>query len=196
MSGLRILILAAGYSRRLGRPKALVRIRGQSLLRRIARVLGPLSDRALIIVTPPRCTRYRHELRGHAVRLVANPGRASGLSGSVRRGLAHTRWSAATLIVPGDLAALERADVERLLKRWHAAPRRIAARRIGERGGAPLILPRRCYPLVRDITGDTGLREWLMTVPASDRVLADMPSAERDIDTPRDLELARRSPRR
>lgn len=193
MSGLRIVILAAGYSRRLGRAKALARIHGICLLRRTTRVLAPFSARTLIVVAPPRCPRYLHELRGLNARLVANPRRSSGLSGSVRRGLGAARWSAATLIVPVDLAALERADVARLLKRWRAAPRRIAARRIGARGGAPLILPRRYYALAAGITGDTGLRDLLQTIAPSDRVFVDMPSAAQDIDTPLDLQRARRT---
>ncbi len=196
MSGLQFLILAAGHSRRLGRPKALARIRGLSLLRRTASVLAPLSDRALVIVVPPRCQRYRQELRGLKVRLVTNPGRSSGLSGSVRRGLAHARYCAATLILPVDLAALARRDVQRLLARWRAAPRRIAARRIGARGGAPLILPKRYHPLAQLITGDTGLREFLAARAPAERVLVDMPSAALDVDTPGDLQSARHGPSR
>jgi molybdenum cofactor cytidylyltransferase len=191
--GLRILILAAGFSRRLGRTKALARVRGQSLLRRTAALLAPLSGEPLVIVTPPRCAAYRHQLRGLGARLVANPGRASGLSGSLRLGLRHTRWSAAALIVPVDLAGLERADIDRLLRRWRGAPRRIAARRIGMRGGTPLILPSRLYPRAHALAGDIGLRDLLAGLAESERVLVDMPSAARDVDTPLDLQQARRA---
>jgi molybdenum cofactor cytidylyltransferase len=191
--GLRILILAAGFSTRLGQPKALARIRGLSLLQRTARLLAPLTKRPLILVTPPRCSRYRHELRGLGARLVANPERASGLSGSLRRGLAHARWSAATLIVPVDLAALERADVVRLAHRWQAARRKIVARRIGARGGAPLILPKHYYGLAQSAVGDVGLRELLREVATNECIRVEMLSAARDIDTPNDLRLARRA---
>jgi molybdenum cofactor cytidylyltransferase len=191
--GLRILILAAGFSARLGQPKALARIRGLSLLRRTARLLAPLSRWPLILVTPARCVRYRHELRGLDARLVANPGRASGLSGSLRRGLAHARWSAATLIVPVDLAALEHADVVRLSRRWQAARRKIVARSIGARGGTPLILPKRYYGLAQSARGDVGLRELLRDVVRDECIWVEMPSAAADIDTPNDLKLARRA---
>jgi molybdenum cofactor cytidylyltransferase len=190
--GLRILILAAGFSARLGQPKALARIRGLSLLRRTARLLAPHASRPLILVTPPRCIRYRHELRGLDAWLVANPGRATGLSGSLRCGLAHARWSAATLIVPVDLAELQRVDVVRLLRRWQGARRRIAARRIGARGGTPLVLPKRYYGLAQGARGDVGLRDLLQELAADERLWIDMPSAARDIDTPGDLTLARR----
>ena len=191
--GLRILILAAGFSTRLGHPKALARIRGQSLLRRTARVLAPLSSRPLIVVTPPGCVRYRQELRGVPACLVANAGRASGLAGSLRCGLQAARWSSAVMIVPVDLAALDRADVVRLAGRWQATRRRLVARRIGTRGGTPLILPKRLFHLAQRISGDTGLRDLLADLAMDERVLIEMPSAVRDIDTPIDLRLARRA---
>jgi len=191
--GLRVLILAAGFSTRLGYPKALARIRGLSLLRRTSRVLAPLSRWPLIVVTPPRCIRYRQELRGVPASLVANAARASGLSGSLRAGLQAARWSSAVLIVPVDLAALDRADVMRLVQRWQAKRRCVVARRIGARGGTPLILPRRLFDLAQSIRGDTGLRDLLAEFPKDERVLVDMPSATSDIDTPTDLQRARRA---
>jgi molybdenum cofactor cytidylyltransferase len=191
--GLCILILAAGFSSRLGEPKALARIRGRSLLRRTALMLAPLSSGPLIIVTPPRCARYRHELRGLDVHIVENAGRAAGLSGSLRCGLARSRWSAGTLIVPVDLAALSRAELGHLARRWRTARRCVVARRVGAHGGTPLILPRRLYSLARRLRGDIGLRELLADVEIAGRILIDMPSAVRDIDTPADLMAARRA---
>jgi molybdenum cofactor cytidylyltransferase len=191
--GLRVVILAAGFSARLGYPKALARIRGLSLLRRTTRLLAPLSRWPLIVVTPPRCVRYRQEMRGVTARLVANAGRASGLSGSLRRGLDAARWSSAVLIVPVDLPALDRADILRLARRWQGARRKIVARRIGARGGTPLILPRRFFHLAQSTSGDSGLRDLLVDLAKDERVLIDMPSALRDIDTPNDLRLARRA---
>src|SRR5450755_3804952 len=84
--GLRIVILAAGYSRRLGQPKAMARIRSVGLLRRTADVLASLSARPLIVVVPPRSPRLAQELAGLAVRLVANRRRSAGQSASLHVG--------------------------------------------------------------------------------------------------------------
>ncbi len=191
--GLRILILAAGFSSRLGEPKALARIRGLSLLRRTASILAPLSARPVIIVAPARSASYCRELHGLDVRIVANTARATGLSGSLRLGLAAARWSAATLIVPVDLAQLERAELARLARRWRGAPRCVAARRIGDHGGTPLILPKCFYALSRQLRGDIGLRELLADKALAGRILVNVPSAVRDIDTRADLTAARRA---
>lgn len=189
---LQVLILAAGFSTRLGQPKALARIRGISLLQRTARLLAPYSRKPLIVVVPPRAHRYELELRGLKARIIANPARSSGLSESLRRGLAHARWAAATLIVPVDLAELEGADIERLLGRWLSGPRRIVARRIGGSGGVPVILPKAFYRLARQQQGDVGLGPRLQKLALQDRTWIDMPSATRDVDTPQDLQRSRR----
>ena len=132
----RVVLLAAGFSARLGKPKALARVRGRSLIERTLRVLAPFASAAIIIVVPPRASRLRAELRGHRSMPVTNPHRSDGLSSSVRRGLRQARYEAAVLLVPVDLPYLERRDIARLIARWRGARRRVAARRIDARPSA------------------------------------------------------------
>jgi molybdenum cofactor cytidylyltransferase len=199
-SGLQTIILAAGQSSRLGRPKILARVRNTTLLRRTLALAAGLTA-GVVIVLPRSTQRGRHEARGFKVALVANRRRAEGLSSSVRAGIARARHSAAILILPVDMAALRRRDLERLVARWRGARRRLAARRIGApgataHGGVPLILPRWLYARALHVTGDIGLRELVTRLPAEQRVLVDLPSAELDVDTPHDLCRARRPRRR
>ena len=204
---LQILILAGGFSSRLGRPKALARVRSLSLLRRTLILAARLAPAKIIIVVPRRAVRYRIEARRFKVVFAVNPRRADGLSSSVRRGIAQARYAPALLLLPVDLAAVRQADLTRLISRWSAARRRVVARLIGPRGetardevlgagtplgGVPLILPRRLYPRALAVTGDIGLRELVNGLPAKERVLVDLPSAALDVDTPQDLSAARR----
>lgn len=197
------MILAAGHSRRLGIPKALARVHGESLLRRTARVLAPLASAALLVIVPPKCGRYRRELRGLRVRLCRNPRRGEGLAASVRLGVGGARYAPAALLVPVDLAALSRREIGHLIGCWRASRRRLVARRIdaaspgGGRcgdaaGGTPLILPRRFYAAALALHGDTGLRALVAALGGADRRLIAVPSAAADVDTPEDLARARR----
>ena len=120
--GLHVVVLAAGFSSRLGRPKALARVRSSTLLRRTLALVASFSPARIVVVVPPRAARYRLEARGLKVVFAANPARAAGLSSSVRRGIALARYSPAVLILPVDLAVLNRRDVARLISRWRAAP--------------------------------------------------------------------------
>lgn len=192
-----IVVLAAGYSRRLGRSKALARVHGSSLLRRTALVLAPLVTSALVVIAPPRARRFRAELRRIPSSLLANSQRSEGLASSVRLGLRHARFCAGVLIVPVDLALLERRDLRRLIARWRAARRRVAARRIGAehsgaRGAAPVILPKRLFAAAARCAGEVGLRELIASLRPDERVLVDLPSALFDVDTREDLQQARR----
>jgi molybdenum cofactor cytidylyltransferase len=194
--GPHVLILAAGFSSRLGRPKALVRVRAQSLLRRILGLAARMAPK-IIVVLPRRAERYRMEARGLKVVFVANPQRSLGLSSSVRRGIAKGRYAPALLVLPVDLAALQDHDIARLILRWRASRRCVVARRIAAdgvtpHGGVPLILPRWLYPRALAVTGDIGLREVIEGLPIQQRVLLDLPSASLDIDTPQELRAARR----
>ena len=199
---LHALVLAAGFSSRLGHPKPLARVRAFSLLRRTLNLVARFAPAKIVVVIPRQAARYRNEARGLEARglkivFAANPRRADGLSSSVRRGIALARYSPALLLLPVDLAALQPRDVARLISRWRAARRCVIARRIARqegtpRGGVPLILPRWLYPRALEVTGDIGLRDLVSGLPATQRVLLSLPSAALDVDTPQDLRAARR----
>jgi len=118
----------------------------------IARQVAPAK---IIVVLPRRAVRYRAEARGLDVVFATNPDRALGLSTSVRRAIAKARFSSALLLLPVDLPALQGHDLARLVLRWRGARRCVIARRIGNQGGTPLILPRWLYSRAPEITVDT-----------------------------------------
>jgi molybdenum cofactor cytidylyltransferase len=188
---LQVLILAAGFSSRLGEPKAAARVHGRSLLRR-AFELAALSAAAPIAIVPRNAARYRIEARGINVVFKVNSQRAQGLSSSVRSGITAARYSPAVLLLPVDLVNLCRRDLMRLIWNWRAARRRVIARRIGRHGGTPLILPRWLYSRGLELKGDIGLREMVNALPRDAVRLVDLPAAGVDIDTPQDLQAARR----
>jgi molybdenum cofactor cytidylyltransferase len=190
---LRIVVLAAGLSSRLGRPKAFARVHGLTLLRRTLKAAASLNAARIIAVVPSNAARYRAEARGFKATLIVNSRRSQGLSSSVHRGLAKARYSPAVLLMPIDLVNLKHRELARLPARGRAFPRRVIARRIGRNGATPLILPRWLYPLALQVAGDVGLRELIARLPAASRVLVELPSAALDIDTPQDLKAARRS---
>lgn len=194
---LRIALLAAGRSARLGRPKALARIRGRSLAARMLTLLEGLSPESVLLIVPPRASRLQLEARGARVRIVENPMPQCGLSGSVRRALRAARPAAALLLLPVDLALLERADLERLIRRWQGGRRRLVARRLGAdgAGGTPLILPRWLWGTAAALSGDRGFKDLVPRLAPAARVLLELPSAALDVDTPADLQRARRRAR-
>ena len=187
-----MVVLAAGFSSRLGRPKALATIRGKNLLTRTIQVLAPFSMTKIQVIVPAASARYRNGISAGTATFGVNRRRASGLSTSVRLGLHASRYSSAVLLLPVDLVHLSEADIGRLIARWRGSRRRVAARRIDTGAGTPLIVPRWLYPRAALLTGDAGLRDVIRRLPSSALSLVAMPSAITDVDTPRDLERARR----
>jgi molybdenum cofactor cytidylyltransferase len=186
------VVLAAGFSSRLGQPKALATVRGKNLLNRTIQVLAPFSTTKILVIVPAAAARYRIGLSAAAVTFALNRRRVSGLSSSVRLGIHRSRYSSAVLLLPVDLVHLSKADIGRLIARWRGSRRRVAARRIGPGAGTPLILPRRLYARADQLTGEAGLREVIGRLPSCALALVDMPSAVADVDTAQDLERARR----
>jgi molybdenum cofactor cytidylyltransferase len=190
---LRIVVLAAGFSARLGKPKALARVHGSTLIERTVGLLAPFARPSkIIVVIPPGAARYRIGSHARSVAFIANPTRMAGLSSSVRRGITQARYSAAVLLLPVDLADLQRRDIARLIARWRGARRSVVARWVQARAGTPLILPRWLYARARGLAGDRGLRDLVRGLPNDAVSLVMLPSAESDVDTVRDLERARR----
>ena len=189
---LRIVVLAAGFSTRLGKPKALARVHGDSLLNRTLAVLAPCTPPTIMAIVPPRYSRYRIGPHPASVAFIANPNRAAGLSSSVRRGIAAARYSAAVLLLPVDLAHLKSRDIARLIARWRGARRRVVARRVETGAGSPLILPRWLYVSAMEMTGNQGLRDLVRRLPKHAVSLVTLTSAEWDVDTAQDLTQARR----
>lgn len=188
---LHIVVLAAGFSSRLGRPKALAHVRGLSLLRRTLKIASSLGANRIIVVVPRNAARYRVEARGLKVRWSVNTRPAQGLSSSVRRGIAAATCAPAALLLPADLVDLKGRDLFRLARRWQGAQRRLVARRVDSSGAAPAILPRWLFPRAAKLTGDVGLRDLIRRMPADRCTLVEMPSAAADVDTVQDLKDAR-----
>lgn len=189
---LQIVILAAGFSSRLGQPKALARIRGRSLLARTADLTRGLAASSTVVVIPPKASRYKMLAPGVQVAWAKNPRRAEGLSSSVRLGLNAARFASAVLFLPVDLVNLKRRELERLILRWRSSPRSVVARGLADSGGIPLILPKRLFLKAQRVSGDIGLRELIGALPREQCVFVKLPSAAADIDTPQALAEARR----
>jgi molybdenum cofactor cytidylyltransferase len=188
---LNIVILAAGSAHRLGRCKPLVRIHGESLLRRTVNLVAHLPGRCFVVM-PPNASRFREELRGFEVTFLENPGRSEGIASSVRLAIARAPGAAGVLFLPADLPNLRLQELRRLISVWRGAPRRVVARRIGDQWGTPLILPRWLHCKAMLLRGDVGLRAVLATLPAQALHLVALPSAADDIDTPQELAAARK----
>jgi CTP:molybdopterin cytidylyltransferase MocA len=112
------ILLAAGASRRMGTPKALLPWRGLPLVRYISRVLQEGGASEIIVVISPNDTGdavaavVGEELR---CRRVRNPDPSRGMLSSVQTGLAAIEEGLPFLVCPCDLPGLTRDAVAAVL---------------------------------------------------------------------------------
>ncbi|MBM5813030.1 MAG: nucleotidyltransferase family protein, partial [Gammaproteobacteria bacterium] len=141
-----VILLAAGGSSRYGRPKQLVRLDGETLLRRAARIATTVAPDRTIVVLGARAGRLLPQLRGLPLRSVRNPRWRAGLATSLAAGLRALPGDArAALVLLADQPAVAASDLCRLISTWRRAPRAIVAATAGHWRGPPVILPRRCF---------------------------------------------------
>src|SRR5207247_1913538 len=86
--GLAGVVLAAGASERMGRPKALLDFRGRPFVVRILEALEALDVKSRVVVLGPDAARVRPSLATHDCVIVENPDLTSHAIGSLRAALA------------------------------------------------------------------------------------------------------------
>jgi molybdenum cofactor cytidylyltransferase len=186
------VLLAAGGSRRFGRPKLLAKVDGETLLRRAARVALGVGPSGCVVVLGANAARLEQELCGLPVRVVVNRSWRSGLASSLRAGVAALPRSArGALILLADQVAIGPADLELLIAAWRASPRSIVTANADGARGPPAIFPRVSFREFRSLHGDAGARNLLRS---AQQIVIDMamPRAAVDVDVAQDLTRARR----
>ena len=183
------IVLAAGLSRRMGRPKLLLTLEGRPVIRHtVERMLAAgLSD--VIVVVGPEHEAIRQALEGLPVRLAVNPTPEAGQASSVRRGIqAVSPLATVALIALGDQPWVSADVIHRLLAALTAPGKRIAAPRYADGLGNPVLFAADVFPELLALTGDRGARA-VVEKDASRLAVVDVAQAmPRDLDTPEDYE--------
>lgn len=154
------VILAAGASRRLGFNKLLVRVGGEPLVRKTAKLFMDACPGRVIVVTGFEGDLVAAALQGLPVDIVANPRHAGGMSTSVKAVLPHLVDADAVLFHLGDKAFVTRETVRRVIEAGLSQTGTIVVPRWGTEGGHPVLI--RVGPYLAEmaaIDGDRGLRD-------------------------------------
>jgi molybdenum cofactor cytidylyltransferase len=183
------IVLAAGLSRRMGRPKLLLDLGGKPVIRHtLERLVAARMDEILVVVGPDHATLER-ALDGLRVRFVVNPTPEAGQGSSVGVGVrALSADTTAALIALGDQPGISVDVITKLRDALGTPGKSIAAPRYSDGLGNPVIFATAVFPELAALPGDRGARA---VVEKDSRRLAvvdvahPMPS---DLDTPEDYE--------
>lgn len=186
------VILAAGESARLGRPKQLLPFRGRTLLRHVVECATDGGCDPVLVVLGSRADELLGELAGTAAHRVVNEAWRQGIGSSVRTGVAavRQRWpeTSAVLLLTCDQPLITPELVQRIGERFDRADARIVACEYAGTIGVPALFERSLFPELLTLSGTTGAKPVLEAHP-TDLVRLSWPDGGKDIDRPEDLEF-------
>ena len=152
------VILAAGYSSRMGDFKPLLPVAGVPALKRCIDALSA-AGAEVAVVTGHRQAELSPLVRRWGAEEIVNPAYGEGMFTSVLAGLGHFAAKGAdmVLLLPCDCAAVPKEAIRQLIacagdKGEYALPT------YEDRNGHPLLIPRRYYEEILRFTGPGGLK--------------------------------------
>jgi molybdenum cofactor cytidylyltransferase len=191
-----VIILAAGRSARMGRPKLLLPWNKTSVLGHLIEQWRPLGAEQIAVVCAPGDVAIRAELDrlGFAEEnRIGNPAPERGMFSSIQCAAQWPGWQASLThwaIVLGDQPHLQPQTLRRVLEFSAALPARICQPARRGHGRHPVLLPKALFQQLAASTAPT-LKEFLATRPGQVALCeVDDPGMEVDIDRPEDYDKA------
>ena len=184
------IVLAAGGSQRMGRPKQLLPIRGRPMVRHVTEAVAATGLAQVIAVTGAHAEEVAAALADLPVEIVVNESWTEGMSGSMLAGLRVLRPEIqAALLVLGDQPALTTDLLQLLVNRYRATGAPIVAPFYQGQRGNPVLFDRVLFSELLAVKGDRGGR--LLIARHKEQVEwveVDDPAVIMDIDSPQDYQ--------
>jgi molybdenum cofactor cytidylyltransferase len=185
------IVLAAGASTRLGRPKQLLELHGETLLARVLRLAAEAGAAPVIAVLGANHEEVRASIAAPDAICILNENWRQGIASSIRAGLdaldSHAPDSSAAMLLTCDQPRLTTSHLHSIIDRFRAHDERvIVASGYAGALGVPAIFPRTAFVGLRALEGDRGARP-LLANPPCPLIEVDLLGGEIDIDTPDDL---------
>ncbi len=182
------LLLAAGSSSRLGRPKQLIEYEGKTLIRRAAETLIEAGCLPVIVVLGAEVDGTRQALDGLAVRIFVHQGWEEGMGSSIAfgvRSLLETESDLdAILISTCDQPKISGSDLLDFLAQFSTSRASIIAAEYEGVRGVPALFSSEVFDDLLKLSGDKGARD---LIRGRNSIAISLPVAAFDVDKPADL---------
>ncbi|MDR7554221.1 MAG: nucleotidyltransferase family protein [Armatimonadota bacterium] len=183
------VVLAAGASTRMGRPKLALPVGGVPMLRRVAEAAAASRcGEVVVVLGGAHAAAYRPLLDGLPVRVVENPDPGEGMGSSIRVGVAAISPEATgVVILLADQPLVTAAIIDQLVETAVAGGHRIVASAYRGVVGPPAYFDRALFLELLTLEGDRGARSVIERYPQQGVALPLPEEAAVDVDVPEDL---------
>ena len=181
-------MLAAGAGTRFGSAKQLAELDGRPLLEHAIRAMTVSPVGRVVVVLGSGAEDVVAKVDLHGAEAVLCRRWDEGQSASLACGLAELSECEAVVVTLGDQPRVSPDAIGRVI----AARDGSAAVRAsyGDAPGHPVLLERELFERLRDVTGDHGARNLLLSMPTREVPCEDLGGGE-DVDTPAQLDALR-----
>ncbi len=187
-----VVVLAAGLSTRIGRPKQTLELGGEPTLERVLRIYRGVGVDRVVVVLGAHIEAVRERLRFEEEDVVVNPRYKEGMSGSLKVGLAEVEKKADAMIVAlGDQPFVRSETIARMIDAHARTAAPVVVPTFKGKRGNPVLFDKAAFARIRRISGDVGAKS--VVASYGDKVLelaVDDPGVLFDIDTRSDYEVA------
>jgi CTP:molybdopterin cytidylyltransferase MocA len=183
------LLLAAGAGTRFGRPKQLVELEGRPLLEHSIAALKASPVERVVVMLGANSDQVSAGVDMQGADVMVCERWDEGQSASLACGLAELADCEAVVITLGDQPRLSPEAIRRVIDARADGVDAVRATYGGE-PGHPVLLEQRLFDRMRDVTGDHGARNLLLSVPTREVPCDDLGGGE-DVDTPAQLDALR-----
>jgi molybdenum cofactor cytidylyltransferase len=153
------LVLAAGSSRRMGRPKQLLPVGGRPLLETVVAAANASSLDEVVVVLGGSAVEIREGVDLGRAQVIYNPQHSEGLGSSIRAGLASLHDGVdRVMVILGDQPAVSAELFDNLLELQASSGLPSAALLFGDLLHPPVVLDRSLFGDLASLEGDVGCR--------------------------------------
>ena len=187
-----VVLLAAGGSSRLGRPKQLVRHQGKTLVRRAAEAAVAAECGPVVAVLGAHLEAVAAELSGLPVHIVEHAEWAAGPGGSLVAGMraltppVEASSVDAVLVMLCDQLRVDAAHLSALVETWRRTGSAVVASTYDGTRGVPALFARTVFPELEALAPEQGARGVIAREPSRVAEVL-LPGGNEDVDTVADL---------
>jgi CTP:molybdopterin cytidylyltransferase MocA len=182
------LVLAAGAATRFGGAKQLAMLDGEPLLEHALRAMTASPVGRVVVVLGSGADEIASVVDLHGADSIVCSRWEEGQAASLACGLAELADCEAVVVTLGDQPRMSPAAIRRVIAARNGAPAVRAT--YGGTPGHPVLLERELFEPLRNVSGDKGARNLLLSVQVLDVPCDDLGGGE-DVDTRAELDALR-----